>query len=483
MKRFGRGVMAAVLAAGMTVMSLSACGSGETKNDTDAVGKTAEAGKTTATENAAGDNAAEKAAGDNAGDKTAEKTVEGKAAGKAATIRYEWWGGSATHEAYTGLQARYKELKPEVTIEPEYSAFDGYQEKVVTQLAGGTIADLFHIDAPWMQEWVSRGDYFVDLSKQDILDYSGIGQELLDQYCMFDGKLLAVPMGVQCSGMLVNTAAAKKYGLEIDRQLTWEEIIDLGKKLHTADPEAYLFIADRGHIQNAIMTMLKQRTGGQVINDDYTIAFTKEDLLYVYNIIKKSYDAGVFEPLGEADLYYGSTTPNPKWINGQSIGQLVWNSEFTKVDDLLEGKDEATMILWPTIGEGAKQGSSRIRPTYLVGLSNTSKEQETALTYLNWQLNDPEAAEILGSVRAVPTSKTQQEAAVSAGVLRQPVIDALDEAYTNVQVKDNEPSQNSELQDAMTDEFSKVVYGMATPEEAVESTFGTLEEVLERISK
>lgn len=461
MKRIGRGVTAIVLASGIAAMSLAGCsGSEETKNDTTAVVTE----KTTEGE-------------------TGKKEAEKEAAGEAATIRYEWWGGSATHEAYTNLQAKYKELKPEVTIEPEYSAFDGYQEKVVTQLAGGTIADLFHIDAPWMQEWVSRGDYFVDLSKQDILDYSGIGQELLDQYCMFDGKLLAVPMGVQCSGMLVNTAAAKKYGIEIDKQLTWEEIIDLGAKLHEENPDAYFFIADRGHIMNIITTMLKQRTGGQLINDDYTIAFTEDDLLYTYDLIKKAYDVGVFEPLGEADLYYGSTTPNPKWINGQSIGQLVWNSEFTKVDDLLEGKDEATMILWPTIGEGAKQGSSRIRPTYLVGLSNSSKEQETALTYLNWQLNDPEAARILGSVRAVPTTKTQQEAAVEAGVLRQPVIVALDEAYGNVQEKDNDPSQNSELQDALTDEFSKVIYGMATPEEAVKSTFDTLLEVLERISK
>ena len=37
-------------------------------------------------------------------------------------------------------------------------------------------------------------------------------------------------MGVQCSGMLLNTVAAEKYGLKIDHQLTWEEIIELGKR-------------------------------------------------------------------------------------------------------------------------------------------------------------------------------------------------------------------------------------------------------------
>ena len=462
MKRWGKRVTALCLTAGMVM--LTGCSAAQPE-------KAAETTTTAAT-------------GDTAAPATEKGSAENTdAAGQEVSFRYEWWGGSATHEAYTNLQAAYKELHPEVTIEPEYSAFDGYQEKVVTQLAGGTVADLFHIDAPWMMEWVGRGDYFTDLYQQDILDYSSIGKELLDQYCVFDGKLLAVPMGVQCSGMLLNTVAAEKYGLKIDHQLTWEEIIELGKELHEKDPDAYFFSADHGHVLNALLAMIKQRTGGQVINDDFTIAFTKEDLLYVYNLIKQAYESGVFEPMGEADLYYGSSTPNPKWINGEEIACLVWNSEFTKVDDLLEGKDEATMILWPTIGEGAKQGSSQIRPTYLVGLSNSSKVPDTALTYLNWQLNDPEAAKILGSVRAVPTTEAQQKAAVENGVLRQPVIDALDEAYGNVQARDNGPSQNSELRDTLTDEFSKVAYGMATPEEAVESTFTALEEVLQRIKK
>lgn len=410
------------------------------------------------------------------------KTSDSGEKSEAISFRYEWWGGSATHEAYTNLQEKYKELKPEVTIEPEYSAFDGYQEKVVTQLSGGTVADLFHIDAPWMDEWVGRGDYFSDLYEQDILDYSGIDEELLNQYCVYDGRLLAVPMGVQASGMLINTAAAEKYGVPTDRQLTWDEILELGEKIHAENPDVYFFTADRGNVLNAITTMLKQRTGGQLINDDYTVAFTEEDLLYVYNIIEKAYEVGVFEPLGEADLYYGSSTPNPKWINGESIAQLCWNSEFTKADDLLEGKDEATMVQWPTITENAKQGASRIRPTYLVALSSQSEEKDAALEYLNWQLNDEEAAVILNSVRAVPTTKTQQDAAVEAGVLRQPVIDLMDRAYADAQEKDNVPSQNSELTDALTDEYSKVAYGMATPEEAVTSTFAALEEVLERIS-
>lgn len=399
------------------------------------------------------------------------------------TIRYEWWGGNATHEAYTNLHATYMEEHPEVTIEPEYSSFDGYQEKLMTQLAGETVADLFHIDSPWMPELASRGDYFVDLRQQDILDISGLDEGVLEQFCTFNDELLAVPMGLQCLCMIVNRDAAEKYGLQIDGQMTWDEIFAASEKLQEQNPDAYFFMGDHGHLLVTIYGMLKQLTGTQVFNDDYTIAFTKEQLLSVYEWIQKGYEVGTWEPLGDADLYYGSATPNPKWVNGEAIAILCWNSEFAGYSTLVaegSGLGSVDIVPYPVI-EGAKQGSADIRPTYLVGVSKDTENPDAVLSYLEWQLNSAEAAEILGNVRAVPSTPAQQQAAVDAGVLDVAVTNALNDAYENMAEKENEVTKNSEVMAAFTDEASKVAYGMATPEEAVESTFAVLTEVLERV--
>ena len=409
--------------------------------------------------------------------------VQEEGNGEAVSFRYEWWGGNATHEAYTNLHATYTEANPGVTIEPEYSSFDGYQEKLMTQLAGGTVADLFHIDAPWMPELATRGDYFVDLKQQDILNVGDLDEGVLEQFCTFDGKLLAVPMGLQCLCMIVNRDAAEKYGIEIDGQMTWDEIFAASEKLHAQNPDAYFIMGDHGHLLVTVYAMLKQMTGTQVFNDDYTIAFTKEQLLQVYEWVQKAYECGTYEPLGDADLYYGSATPNPKWVNGECIAVLCWNSEFAGYSTLIAedcGLGSADIVPYPVI-EGAKQGSADIRPTYLVGISKDTQNLDAALSYLEWQLNSAEAAEILGSVRAVPSTPTQQQAAVEAGVLDEAVTKALNDAYANMAEKENEVTKNSEAMAAFTDEVSKVAYGMATPEEAVESTFEVLTEVLERV--
>ena len=98
MKRWGKRVTALCLTAGMVM--LTGCSAAQPEKAAD-----------TTTAAATGDTAAP------ATEKGAAENTD--AAGQEVSFRYEWWGGSATHEAYTNLQAAYKELHPEVTIDME----------------------------------------------------------------------------------------------------------------------------------------------------------------------------------------------------------------------------------------------------------------------------------------------------------------------------------------------------------------------------
>ena len=64
------------------------------------------------------------------------------AAGEKITLRFAWWGGEARHNATLKAIEKYQELNPNVTIEPEYGGFDGYQQKLITQLSGQSAADI-----------------------------------------------------------------------------------------------------------------------------------------------------------------------------------------------------------------------------------------------------------------------------------------------------------------------------------------------------
>ena len=52
-----------------------------------------------------------------------------------AQLRFVWWGSDARHEATLAAVARYCELYPNVQIDCEYQGYDGYQQKLMTQIA------------------------------------------------------------------------------------------------------------------------------------------------------------------------------------------------------------------------------------------------------------------------------------------------------------------------------------------------------------
>lgn len=95
----------------------------------------------------AGDNSAQ----GNGGSSAAAQTEAG-ASGDKVVLRFAWWGGEERHNATLEAIAKYEELNPNVTIEPEYGGFDGYQQKLITQLSGNSAADIIQIDQPWLAD-------------------------------------------------------------------------------------------------------------------------------------------------------------------------------------------------------------------------------------------------------------------------------------------------------------------------------------------
>ena len=102
------------------------------------------------------------------------------------TLRFAWWESDARHEATLAAISKYMELYPNVKIEGEYQGYDGYQQKLMTQFAGGTEPDLMQLDYYWNPQWVGQEDLFVDMANAPLLAFLvqlpavGIGLALLN---------------------------------------------------------------------------------------------------------------------------------------------------------------------------------------------------------------------------------------------------------------------------------------------------------------
>ena len=58
------------------------------------------------------------------------------------TIKFAWWGADNRHDAMQDVVALFEEEYPHITVNTEYGAWDGWQEKTLTQLSGKTEADV-----------------------------------------------------------------------------------------------------------------------------------------------------------------------------------------------------------------------------------------------------------------------------------------------------------------------------------------------------
>lgn len=409
-------------------------------------------------------------------------TSEGKQAsadGK-VTLRFSWWGGEDRHAATLAAIEAYKQVAPNVTIEAEYQGFDGYEQKIKTQLSGGTSADIIQLDLPWLQELTSKGDFFIDLKEHSDFDASGFDQNFLSNFGVYGDKLVAVPTGVNAYCMIINKTLADKLGIPTDAQWDWETIFEAGKKLHAEDSSKYLLLADHAALRQDIVTMLKQRTGNQWVNEDYTVGFSKEDAVASFDWLHRAMEAGVYQPIGESDLFFGKIDQNPKWINQEIPLAPSMSSTLLSLKNVLPEDVEIVTGL-PVIAKDAKDTGVLVRPSQLFAISNKSKHQNEAVKFLNWFMNDPEAAAILGDVRSVPPVKSSQEAAVAAGKIDAAITNAVELGLSHAGIVDNSVANNSEVQKVLEDVIQKVSYGKATPEQAADELIASLTSKLNEI--
>lgn len=398
------------------------------------------------------------------------------------TLRFSWWGGEGRHTPYLAAIEEYERLNPHVKIEGEYQSFDGYQQKMFTQLSSDSSPDIMQLSYVWYPDLATRGDLFVDFYDQDIVDISGFDQAFSKEYGDYNGKMIALPLGTNTGTIVANKTLADKLGVPLDVDYDWEALIELGKKLHDEDPEFYLLNSDVNTLNIAVQAMLKQRTGDQLFNEDYTISFTEEDLVYVYDLVARALEAGALQPASESQLFSGKTEQSPLWINQKTMFNLSYASSTLRFQATAAEGVELVTLKYPTI-LNPKQGSSSVGPTFMASVKRSSPHADEALKFLNWFLNDEEAAIILGDSRSVPPTEIQRKIVMEKEVMNPEIVKAVEMGFMNSQTNNNAISTNTELEALMLAQIEKVAFKQSSIEKIAAESMKLLGEKLEQLKK
>lgn len=405
------------------------------------------------------------------GSTTNETEVSEKAENNEQTVlRFAWWGGEERHNATLEAIARYEEIHPDIKIEAEYSGYDGYQQKLITQLSGDTAADIVQVDWIWLPD---LADLFTDMNQFSDIDMSVFDQDFLNM-SNIDGKLLGLPTGINTNALMYNKEFADKFDLDMSKQWTWDDVLEYGKKIHEEDENSYLINASSGLAMNMLYWYMEQETGKYWINENYELAYTKEDWTKAFTMYKEWLDAGVIEPMEVSSVYESKPYENPSWTDGNTGTLVNWISDISGMS--VNGTLDIHIAPLPVNEEAIGTGII-LKPSQIYSIPESSEHKQEAAEFLNWMLTDTEAAEILKDTRGVPAASNARDVLVEKGLLSQEKVDAINRSielgaldYPNISLGDADSVGIEALQ--------SIGYGIATPEEAAENIMEQMDIVI-----
>lgn len=404
-----------------------------------------------------------------------EKTTE------PVTLRFSWWGNDDRHERTLKVIELYQQKNPNVTIEPEYRG-KSEREKVATELGSGTSADIVQLNPPWMGDFVSNGDFFVDLSQYGI-DMEGFDQNLMKDYCTYNGTLITLPSGLNARSFLMNKTKLDEMGIKtgLDQSWTWEEIHTIGKTVHEKNPDMYFLNLDKIDMVEFVMRpYMIQKTGKFLISDNFELGFTREDLVEALNYASKLYTDGVAVPASEGNTFLNAPWTNPDWINGDLTALLSWTSLLAGA--VSDSQDTFVYGQLPVAAD-AKDTAVVVKPSQLYAVVKTSKYPDVAADFLNFLLTDEEAGKILGDTRGIPAYKAVQDACMEAGILNEDVILATQYAQEHAGLYENTASTNAEISAILQDAVEMVSYDSGKIDAAADQAMKLIDDILGTMKK
>lgn len=448
MRKIMKKGMAAMTAALMTAAALTGCSGGGSETEASEAGK------------------------------ESTQTAGSESQGENVTLRFSWWGSDSRHQALLSVIEAYEKKNPNVKIEAEYQGYDGYYEKIMTTLSSNTAPDIIQLSKEWLPDIQGAKHYLADLSTLPV-NLSTLKDRLLEIAGTYNGEPNLFPCTVGGAVVYVNTEFADKYGVDLTKEYTWDEIKEAGAAIHAQDEEVYLMTADADMLSRlVIQPYLTQKTGTPLINEEtYVPYFTEQDALEAFRNVMELYETNTLEPFGDAAVFAGQMDQNNKWINGQ-IGMIIdYTGSAPKYMNSIES--ELDVIAIPVTAD-AKCSGVPYSGDRGFAINDNSAHKEEAAKFLDFLMNDPEAISLCKTdVGYCPTKQSDDiliEMGVVSEIQKKGVEISEKNSYTN-----NMVSGNTDLEVIRRDLVQEVIYGDITPEEAAKSLMEQYQEILDEL--
>ncbi len=364
----------------------------------------------------------------------------------------------------------YSEKNPNVAINPEFTDYDSYVDKLATEAAGGNAPDMMSTNADIMGEYSRRGvlrplDEFVPAT----IDLSDYAQGTITGNTI-DGQLFGVPNDCIAPSLIYDTTVFEQTGIPVpDQMWTWEQYGQTANDIAAEMGNGFYGTEDGGFSYIGCDMFLRGR-GKEFYTADRGLGFTQEDLADWFNFWQQLRESGGAPPGDVQALATGDDLSRTGIIAGRAAILPQLTDTYVGLQSLTE--HPLGIHLMPNGFEGGEL--SQHHYTYAGNSSSVSAKTEhadTVIDVIRFMHADPEGVAIFyrgsGLVPASATGRTELRGEGSPGEIR--VLD-----YIEMVLEESASPRNpaiagvSAILRRMNEEVS---FGRLTVEEAAQQFF------------
>lgn len=296
--------------------------------------------------------------------------------GKAHVKFYIW---SDEQNYMSEIVDNYNKSQSSTEVELVNIPNTSYDDKLKVMLSGGSDADIVDIRGISQLLQFKEGNVLLDVTdkvKNSGLDISKYGPTWDETYK--DGVITALPTRTTSWMLFYNADLFKEAGIEMPKQLTWNEYRDLAKKLTNPDKGQYGGTWMNWSLYQTLATM----KGTYITDDD--LSDVKDSLEYVNNLLNVDKSHTPLAELKSNDTQYLTNFENGK--TGMVInGEWVINMLLT---DQKEGKTNIDWEIAPMpVHEGQDPGTTWGAYQF-AAVTKTSKHPDESYDFLQYLCSD-----------------------------------------------------------------------------------------------
>jgi multiple sugar transport system substrate-binding protein len=315
------------------------------------------------------------------------------------TLRVMWWGGDTRHARTQEVFDLFEEKNPNITIEPEFSDWNGYWEKLATATAGGNSPDVVQMDQLYLASYASRGS-LADLGSLPQLDTSGLDESVLGMGTWND-TFYAMPISTTSTGLLVNTDLVEEVGVPLPDTSTWswEEFEAWSQEFTETSPNGTY---GSGIIYNEFSLQLFARQHGDQLFSEDDIVIKPETLADYFQMALDWTSGGAAAPASLTAESLGLPLDQTPFATGKTAAIFTPSTMITAYAAAAGGAELELMPL-PTPDEDTTK-YDYFKPGMYWSVSSKSEHPAEAALLIDFLVNDPAAATIIGTERGIPAN-------------------------------------------------------------------------------